>query len=395
MNENRASEAVRRARNLVESEPDSAVNWAALGKAQFYSGAVEESIDSYRRVINIAPEISMGWFHLGISYAEVGRYKMGAASFLVAASLDPADSLAWGEMGNSFASLNRHVDAVSAFEHSLQGSRVLATYIHRLARSLDSLGRRNQAIRAFDEAVRLDPGNADAWSDRGSYLAREAEECLSDQELPVRHFGVIVLRSALYSWEMALEVDPTHSIAQTNRDSLLRKVGEEFRSISPLEENGQFYIHDFDTYPDDGHELEGESVMDRTVEIDWVVPEGKRMQVIREIEENEGTVQLSGDPYVPEVEDPLNVSDSSFEPLIIIVCVIAFPYFIRQLHRAWRDIREQGGQIIDTRNGRIRIRSVDSLDRGTVVLVTDDGSQVHRAENEESLTQLISALLGL
>ena len=53
------------------------------------------------------------------------------------------------------------------------------------------------------------------------------------------------------------------------------------------------------------------------------------------------------------------------------------------------------GTNVDVRKGKCRVRKVDYLDRGTIILVTDEGSSVHRPDGlggvEELLTKAISS----
>lgn len=129
------------------------------------------------------------------------------------------------------------------------------------------------------------------------------------------------------------------------------------------------------------------------VRFEWIVPESSRDEALREIEAAGGTVEVSGDSYAPSPEDPLSPAGSSFEPLVIVTCAVSGVYVLREIAKLWRDVRDTGGEIIDARGGRLRRRRVPSLDRGTLILLTDEGKSVYLPhEGTKAMLALRTAL---
>jgi hypothetical protein len=131
------------------------------------------------------------------------------------------------------------------------------------------------------------------------------------------------------------------------------------------------------------------------IEFQWIVPEGDRFEIIRLIEASGGSIQMSGEEYIPPPDDPLNAADSSFEPTIVIVTFMAGPQALLTLQRLWLNMRNRGGMIIDARGKDVRVRSLPSLDRGTIVLVTNEGSEVHRPGTAEAVAEIAAKHLTM
>lgn len=127
------------------------------------------------------------------------------------------------------------------------------------------------------------------------------------------------------------------------------------------------------------------------IAVDFVVPETQRRELLRDIEQDGGVVESSSELYVPGAGDPPLDSNSRFEPLIIISGVVSATYLLRQCARTWHDFRDTGGTIIDFRNGKVRVYELDSADRGTIVVMTDDARpSIHRPDDDTTVMQQIA-----
>ncbi len=89
-----------------------------------------------------------------------------------------------------------------------QGKDLVWAYYNRGLAYID-LGEYRRAIEDYDEALRLDPGNASAYNNRG-YAYRELGE----------------YRRAIKDLDQALRLDPGYALARDNRRIALRHLGE-------------------------------------------------------------------------------------------------------------------------------------------------------------------------
>lgn len=127
------------------------------------------------------------------------------------------------------------------------------------------------------------------------------------------------------------------------------------------------------------------------IAVEFIVPETQRRDMLREIEASGGDVEASSELYVPGEGDPALGANSRFDPLIIIACVVATSYFLRQAVRSWHDLKQSGGTVIDFRHGRVRFYKLDSADRGTIVVMTDDAPpSIHRPDDGTAVIEQIT-----
>ena len=131
------------------------------------------------------------------------------------------------------------------------------------------------------------------------------------------------------------------------------------------------------------------------IAVEFVVPETQRRELLRDIEQDGGVVESSSELYVPGAGDPSLDSNSRFEPSIIITCVVSATYLLRHGVQTWHDFRNSGGTIIDFRNGKVRVYELDSADRGTIVVMTDDARpSIHRPDDDTTVMQQIARLVA-
>jgi len=80
--------------------------------------------------------------------------------------------------------------------------------INVLGVALQEQGKSQEAVKVFDGAIRIEPGFADAYSNRGNAL---------------RDLGL--LKEAIASCEMAIKIEPAHALAYNNRGNAFRDLG--------------------------------------------------------------------------------------------------------------------------------------------------------------------------
>jgi tetratricopeptide (TPR) repeat protein len=78
--------------------------------------------------------------------------------------------------------LGRHTDAVASYSVCIGAAPQAASCFHNRALAFDALGRPEQALRDYDQALRLDPALADAALNRGAlhYRAKRYDAAIAD-----------------------------------------------------------------------------------------------------------------------------------------------------------------------------------------------------------------------
>jgi hypothetical protein len=134
--------------------------------------------------------------------------------------------------------------------------------------------------------------------------------------------------------------------------------------------------------------------MEQMIEFEWIVPESQRDSRVAAIEVSGGTVESSGDTYQPTSEEVGDYLTAGFEPLTMIVAVGSVVFVAQALTKMWRDRHVTGGVVIDTRGGKLRVRPVDGLPPGRLVVVAKTGTKIFDKEEENAGKALLSDVLA-
>jgi hypothetical protein len=130
------------------------------------------------------------------------------------------------------------------------------------------------------------------------------------------------------------------------------------------------------------------------VEFEWVVPESQRDAQVTAIEVAGGIVEDSGETYQPTSEEAADYLAAGLEPLTMIVAAGSVVFVAEALMKMWRNRHAQGGMVVDTRGGKLRVRPVPSLPSGRLVIVDAAGTRVVDREEENAGRQLLSDVVA-
>ncbi len=103
-----------------------------------------------------------------------------------AIAADPAIPHAWYELGDLLASTGAHAEAIPLLRQAIERSTASAGLHATLGAALLGAGRPVEAIAALDDALRLDPGHAEALGRLAGILAAHPERRVRDPERAVR-----------------------------------------------------------------------------------------------------------------------------------------------------------------------------------------------------------------
>lgn len=114
---------------------------------------------------------------VGIEYTQINRYEQATETFERAARLTDDESIeqeAWVNKGAAHAQLDEYDAAIGAYKDAIQiddESEHAASAETNLAYALWEAGRTEQALEHSERAVEIDPRFAQAWYNRGFFLA--------------------------------------------------------------------------------------------------------------------------------------------------------------------------------------------------------------------------------
>jgi len=135
-----------------------------------------------------------------------------------------------------------------------------------------------------------------------------------------------------------------------------------------------------------------------TIQLEWILPESEKDDLVEAIELDGGSVEDSGRVYQPTAEEASDYAAAGFEPLTMITATAAAVFVIQALAKIWQDRNVSGGTIVDARSGRLVARRVPAMETGRMVIVTEKGTRVldrkDQNEGKSLLTDLVSRLAG-
>jgi hypothetical protein len=131
------------------------------------------------------------------------------------------------------------------------------------------------------------------------------------------------------------------------------------------------------------------------IEFELVLGEGELAEESQAIENAGGVLREPACPYEPDADEIDDLADSQFEPLMMIAASLAAGYLVKTVSSVWLDHKRSGGQVVDARGAPVRIKRVPYVDRGKLVIITENGTQVFSAnERVEGEKVLASVLTG-
>jgi len=122
---------------VTTATPDNANAWYNLGSAEYNSGDLQGAIRSFKRAISLQPNLGPAWFNMALAYTDEGFVEEAIRAFKRAAVLLPEKA---SKCYSSIGVINR------------------------------GLGHIDEAIKAHDRSISLDPDNPEVYASKGHTL---------------------------------------------------------------------------------------------------------------------------------------------------------------------------------------------------------------------------------
>ena len=131
----RLPDAIAQYEETLRLNPDSSTAHNNLGSVLLEAGRPGEAIPEYQEALRLKPDLFEARNNLGLALAETGRLGEAAADFALAAQMHPNDAGVYINWGAALAGAGRNAEAAAPYDRALQLS---------------------------EDALRLDPRNAEA-----------------------------------------------------------------------------------------------------------------------------------------------------------------------------------------------------------------------------------------
>ncbi|XP_018009245.1 protein O-mannosyl-transferase TMTC4-like [Hyalella azteca] len=192
-------------RNATSLRPDFAAAWMNLGIVQASLGLKEAAHESYTLALQHRPVYPDCLYNLGNLYLERNMSDDALSAWRNATALKPTLSRAWINTLILLDSRQQYETAVTTAHVALKHLPDEASIHFNLANTLGKLGRYKESEVHFLAATRLDPGNANYWSNLGVLYHRWKK--YNDAEKTYKH---------------TLKLNPKLKSAQDNLNMLKR-----------------------------------------------------------------------------------------------------------------------------------------------------------------------------
>ncbi|HYT28427.1 MAG TPA: tetratricopeptide repeat protein [Ktedonobacteraceae bacterium] len=139
----------------------------------------------------------------------------------------------WLEEGNRLSDLKRYEEALAAYEQAIRLDPDDATAYNNKSAALIKLKRYEEALIALEQAIRLDPKNAVGYTEKGAALDQLGR-----------------YEEALIALVQAVQLDPNNTLAHKRRGAVLNKLGRYEEALAAYEQAIRLDPDDVTAYTD-------------------------------------------------------------------------------------------------------------------------------------------------
>lgn len=188
---------IKRIHAEIEQDPRNGKLWYDYG--HFLVGEWHDyrtAVLVYKKVKTLAPKNDLRCL-MGNAYSRAGEHQKGLA-LIRAALKDKPSEYRYSFFGMALLQAKDYKHAQEAFRQSVTINPQFEEAHYFLGESLWKSGQPQQAYACYEEAIRLDPTYAPAWSALARYLERHTPR----------------LKESIVAYKKAVELEPTHGDAK-------------------------------------------------------------------------------------------------------------------------------------------------------------------------------------
>jgi tetratricopeptide (TPR) repeat protein len=171
--------------------PGSFMSHYEQGERDYEAGKYEEAVAEFREVLRLKPDWAEAHFELALSLTETEKLKDGIEEFKLVMKLNPEEQLeilSYYNLGNAYEDLGQYEEAVEAYQKAIKLNPGLSKPHNNLGLAYAALARLAEAVAEFNQAVKLRSDYAEAHFNLGlAYLqSGRAQEAAEQQKILVK-----------------------------------------------------------------------------------------------------------------------------------------------------------------------------------------------------------------
>ena len=203
------TQAERACRELLKTDPQSAIVLNILGAAQQKLGQLAEAVKSFEMAIQVKPDYAEAYYNYGTALQELTRPAEAVKSFEKAIQIKPDFAIAYDKLGNALQDLGQLKDAMKSYDMAIQIKPDFPNAFNHRGTALQDVEQWEAAMKSYDRAIQLKPDYAEAHYNRGIALQSLGQ-----------------LQEAMKSYEKAIQIRPDYVSAYSNLGRALQDVGQ-------------------------------------------------------------------------------------------------------------------------------------------------------------------------
>ena len=188
--------------------PPSAAALLQQGLFHHRQGQLALAMDRYSDVLRNDPKNADALYYVAVVACQEGQYKEGAALALRAIEIGPPQARTYNLLGQAHDRLNQPLEAIKNYDEALRLDPNFAEAHGNRAAIMANAGFPHEALKSFDRALALNPNGETDWVNRGALL-----------------FGMGRFADAIESYERALALVPDIAQALRGCASALEALG--------------------------------------------------------------------------------------------------------------------------------------------------------------------------
>jgi tetratricopeptide (TPR) repeat protein len=157
----------------VGRDPSLVLGWAALGDVRYRTGDERGAFHAWHEGARRAPDDPHLREALGVSLHQLGHHTEAAEHFSAQALLEPESATPWLRLGDVWADDERWDDALAAYDEALRRDAAAADAHYKAGMVLEHRGRTAEARLAYERHVAAGGQHAEAARRRIERLLRE------------------------------------------------------------------------------------------------------------------------------------------------------------------------------------------------------------------------------
>lgn len=165
--------------NAVRLNPDDSEAYFNLGEAYWICGQNGEAVAAYSKAFNLG-QIRTKHYRLGLAYHLLGLNEESSKEYIQAINEnEPHPLTSYYTLGLAWYDMGRYEKALEAFNKTLTINLSLSSgyynIFYSIARTFDKLGREDDAVAAFGEALSYRPDFIPSYLELGSILMKHGD----------------------------------------------------------------------------------------------------------------------------------------------------------------------------------------------------------------------------